>query len=351
MKITTLFSCIVIAILSVSTVVGLFMLSEQEVHRNNAFVRRYPHHPITKKYDLPIKFNSYYISGFDGELLYLGNTTAPLHLLEVNLKTRDTHHVRIIMEGENLAFQSLEVKISPPYFFIMDGTVPFIFRGNLGSWNADVWMKDDAYFSKAIAIDSNKLYINTISSGTKMATLGLIKKEQYDDVEVILNPEILEKQIDGIFDVDGIMTLSQMTGTLGFVYFYRNEFILMDTDLKMIKRLRTIDTVQRVQIKVANLNKNKTSKMEAPPLIINKMAFMHNDLFLINSNRLGKYENRDMLKEAAIFDVYNWKKETYEFSFYFYNIGKERVREFAIIENFMIGLIDDKLSVYEIQFK
>ena len=61
-----------------------------------------------------------------------------------------------------------------------------------------------------------------------------------------------------------------------------------------------------------------------------------------------------MLNEASIVDVYNWQNESYEFSFYFYDIGKEKMREFSMNDTFMIGLIDDKVSVYEInkeQFK
>tara|TARA_R110002073_G_scaffold327921_3_gene508843 strand:- start:1161 stop:2258 length:1098 start_codon:yes stop_codon:yes gene_type:complete len=348
MKIKTLFILLILAVSSITVVVVLFLLSEHEVHRNNAFVRRYPHHPITKKYDLPIKYNSYYVSGFDNDILYLGNNTAPLHLLEVNLKTKDTNHIQIRMKSKDLTFQSLKVKMQPPYFFIMDGSVPCIFRGKIGDWNAHLWMKDKAYFNKAMPVDSNKIYINTISSKTQMTTLGLIERQENENINIVLNTDILEKQIDGVFDVDGIMTISPNTGTLGYVYFYRNQFMVMDSNLKLIERQHTIDTVQRVQIKVANLNDNQISKMKAPPMIVNKMAFMYNDLLLINSDRLGKYEDEDMLKEASIIDVYNWQKESYEFSFYFYHIGKESVKEFAVFNDYLIGLIDDKLSVYEI---
>ena len=51
--------------LSIGLMVILFLSSEQEVHRNNAFIRRYPPHPITKLYDLDVIHNSYYIAGFD----------------------------------------------------------------------------------------------------------------------------------------------------------------------------------------------------------------------------------------------------------------------------------------------
>lgn len=343
------FKLLVVGILSATFLVIVFLLSENEVHRNNAFVRRYPQYPVLNKYNLPIKFNSYYIAGYENGKLYLGNTTAPLHLLEVNIKTRDTAHIRIELAETDLPFRSVNIKFHPPYFFVMDGAIPFIFRGRIGDWKANLWMKDKAYFDKAIPIDTNKLYINTVSTQTHMRTLGHIEK--LDGFKIVLNTDILEKQIDGLFDVDGIMAVSPNHQTLGYIYFYRNQFMLMDPDLELIKRQKTIDTVQKAQIKLSETNTKGETEMKAPPLVVNRMATIYNDLLLINSNRLGKYELKSMLKEASIIDVYNWKKGSYEFSFYLYNIGNKTIKEFSVYDNYLMALIDDELSIYELTKK
>ncbi|RXG17131.1 hypothetical protein DSM03_1026 [Leeuwenhoekiella aestuarii] len=67
-------------------VIVLFLTSEEQIHRNNAFIRRYPHHPLTfnKAYNLEV--NSYYFAGIAHERLYLGNYTAPLKLKSFDLK-------------------------------------------------------------------------------------------------------------------------------------------------------------------------------------------------------------------------------------------------------------------------
>ncbi|REE07795.1 hypothetical protein DFQ09_111125 [Winogradskyella pacifica] len=337
---------IILGILSSAFVVILFMISEHEVHRNNAFIRRYPHQPIYKMYDIAIKYNSYYIAGFDTGNLYLGNKTAPLHLLQVNLKTKDTSSIKIKLDRVDLPFRSIKVKMYPPYFFMMDGSVPYIFRGKIGDWKASLWMKDKAYFDQSIPIDTNRVFMSTISSKTQMITLGLIEKNIKEDFEVLLSSDILEKQIDGTFDVDGLMTISPDYKTLGYVYFYRNEFMIMDSNLNLLKRSRTIDTVKKAQIRISKTDNNGASKMSAPPLIVNNMVTVYDDFLFINSNRLGKYESKDVLKEALIVDVYNWDRETYEFSFYIYNIGKESAKEFGIYNNSLVALIDNKLSVY-----
>lgn len=338
---------LVIGVASSAIVVVLFIFSEAEVHRNNAFVRRYPHHPIAKKYDLPIKYNSYYIAGYQNELLYLGNTTAPLHLLEVNLKTKDTQHIKINIDRKDIPFRSVSVKLHPPYFFVMDGSVPCIFRGEIGLWEAKLWMKDKAYFTHAIPIDSNKLFIKAINAKTNEATLGLIEKRH--DFLVLIDPNLLEKQIDGMFDVDGIMDVSEDKKNLSYVYSYRNQFLIMNSDLELLRREETIDTIRIAQIQLSQRNEQGEIQMKAPPLKVNRTAALHQNLMMINSTRLGKYEEPRMLNQASIIDVYDWKKQTYEFSFYLYNIGQKKVKEFQVYDEYLVAVIEDVLSVYQLR--
>src|SRR5690606_28338776 len=79
-----------ITILTVLMIIGtgivslLFILSQDQTHRNNAFIRRYPHHPIKTFDTLNLGFNSYYFAGIDSSHIYLGNYTAPLKVLKVS---------------------------------------------------------------------------------------------------------------------------------------------------------------------------------------------------------------------------------------------------------------------------
>ena len=82
-------------VMSIGLMVILFLSSEEQVHRNNAFIRRFPPHPVIKEYDIDLGFNSYYVAGLGKDMVYLGNSTAPLHLLKINLATRDTAHVKL----------------------------------------------------------------------------------------------------------------------------------------------------------------------------------------------------------------------------------------------------------------
>jgi len=331
--------------LSIGLMVILFLSSEQEVHRNNAFIRRYPPHPITKLYDLDVGHNSYYIAGFDRDLLYLGNRSAPWHLLQVNMRTKDTLPIRLTPSSNGLRYRSIHTSVFPPYFFVMDGTMPFILRGRLGEWKAHAWMEGAAFFDRAVPVDSHLMFIRTISSKTQKSTLGIIKKTT--GFQVALDTTLLEAQIDGIFDVDGTMVLSKETATMGYVYYYRNQFMTMNLEMKGLHRHRTIDTVETAQISLAEPNLKGDVSMKSPPLFINKATCMSRNLLLIVSDRLGKNESEEMLDEATIVDAYDYLKGSYEYSFYIYDIKKHKVREFAVHEGYLVALLDTQISVYE----
>ncbi|WP_067151808.1 MauE/DoxX family redox-associated membrane protein [Pseudotamlana agarivorans] len=325
----------------------LFLMSEKNLHRNNAFLRRFPHHPIVKKYDLDIKYNSYYVAGYDAGHLYLGNSTAPLHLLKVNLQNRDTVHIKINLDAQTIKFRSVTVKLSPPHFFVMDGMVPCVFRGEIGKWTASLWMKNTAYFSHAIPINSDEIYFKSIRGSSKEAVLGILKSG--DSMAVKLKPGILEKQIDGVFDVDGMMVSSQHSKYLGYVYYYRNQFLVMDSNLELIERRKTIDTVSQVQLKLSKPNEFGEIQMQAPPVIINKSAALYQDYMFIQSDRLGKYDEKRMLNQASVIDVYNWKENEYELSFYLYHLNGNKPRAFYVYDRYLVALIENNLNVFEIK--
>ena len=64
---------------------------------------------------------------------------------------------------------------------------------------------------------------------------------------VSLKHGILEKQIDGVFDVDGILTYSTEPNLLSYVYYYRNEYIIMDSDLTVLKHTSKSPLASKVQ--------------------------------------------------------------------------------------------------------
>lgn len=345
----TYFKILATVLLSATSVVLLFLIATDEPNRNEAFTRKLRPNSLQKTFDLDLGFNSYYIVGEDDGTLYLGNTTAPLHMLKVNLKTADTTHIRIQLKELNHPYQAIKVHLSPPYFFVIDAMVPIILRGRMNDWIARTCWDGLPFYDTAMPVDSNTVVIRTYDTILKANTLGLLQKNPIPKVRI--HKDMLIKQLDGVLDVDGMFMSGQGTSNFGYLYFYRNEFILIDKNFESVDRQQTLDTIAQSNLKVAKINEGRGKTLEAPPLFVNKRGTMDKEKVVVISDRLGKYENKEILDEAFIMDVYNWKRRSYDFSFYYYKSGNEKIHDFLVCDQFLYVLIGNRLSVHRFRQK
>ena len=106
-----------LSVLGIIVVTVLFLTSEREMKRNNAFIRRYMPHPVEKLGVYDLGYNSYYISGVDEQKFYLGNVTAPFLLKSIahNLEDSQDHHLTI--DSTEILFKRVRIAVYPPYVY------------------------------------------------------------------------------------------------------------------------------------------------------------------------------------------------------------------------------------------
>ena len=342
------FAVTLFGFLSSVIVIVLFLLSEEQIHRNNSFLRRYPHHPITSLKGIPIQYNSYYIAGFSKGKIYLGNSTAPLHLLSVDTSLTNQNPIRIAIDGsKNYTFSSVKVSVTDSVFYVSDGSVPIIYKGTTDFWKAKTFVKGKTKFSLHEPISNNEFVIRGNNENNGEHVLGLIKNS--NSLKTNLFPNVLQKKIDGIFDTDGMLLYNEKLKKIIYVYYYRNSFVVADTDFKKIYNGKTIDTVSQVPMEFAYLKANREKKFAKQPSIIQKYATTSGKYLFVKSDRLGKYEPEQMLTQASIIDVYDLEKQTYEFSFYLYHYKNEEVKTFKIYGRLLFGLTKNYLIISKLK--
>jgi len=331
---------------SIGIVVLLFFLSEEIIHHHNNFVRRFPHYPASRDAEYDLKFNSYYFAGSGNGKVYLGNPTAPLQVtvFDTALNRMDTYQIRV--DKPRIRFSSIQLKVLPPYFYLVDGNMPFLFRGIISDWKASHKLRGNAYFSQIVPLDSLSIVYRTIPLKTKMNTLGLINLK--DTLKIHLAHGLLEKQVDGIFDTEGDLIYNRQRQEILYVYRYRNQFITAGKALNVHYRGNTIDTVSHAHIRVAHLKSTGTSKLSAPPLTVNRASASFDDFLYVNSALPGQFEPLSMWEKASIIDVYDLNSRTYQFSFYVYNVGRAKARSFIVNEGGLYALIDNRLVRYKL---
>jgi uncharacterized membrane protein YphA (DoxX/SURF4 family) len=330
---------------SIGVVSLLFVLSETIIHQRNPFVRRFPVHLQKEVSQFDLHYNSYYFSGIANGKIYLGNTTAPLHVLVVDTSFAAAERKKIKLDQMKLPFHSLQVKITPPHLYVGDGTVPCLYKGSTKDWKAQLQKGKIMHFSLMEPIDSITLAFRGSNPKTGENCIGLFKLGSF--TATTINSNLLQKQLDGIFDTDGMLLFNQQRRWLHYIYYYRNQFVTADSKLVLKKIGNTIDTVSKAQLKIANLQGGE-SKLSAPAFLVNRTTAVYKDVLFVNSDRIGKYEDDSMLKHATIIDVYNLNSGNYLLSFYLYHINKQKMRSFKVVGNTIYTLTGNYLSRSEL---
>jgi uncharacterized membrane protein YphA (DoxX/SURF4 family) len=329
---------------SISVVTVLFLLSEDMIQHRNSFIRRFPHAAATKTKEIDLKYSGYYFAGVSVDKIYLANYTAPLQIVVVDPNLKQKKLITVRISDYSLPFRSVQIKVVPPYFYVMDGTVPIIFKGNISNWKAYPVKRGYTYFLKAEPIDSSTILFRAQQQQTGENILGTFKFG--DTTKVSYAPTVLEKQIDGFFDTDGSLQYSNQLKKIVYVYRYRNQFIVANDTLAVKYRGNTIDTTTRAHLKVVHIKNSGDRKLGAPPYVVNSSAALDGKLLFVNSSLRGRYESTAMWKEACVIDVYDISKNSYRASFYIYNIEREKMKTFMVSGNHLYVIIGHNLHEY-----
>ncbi|KXH86008.1 MauE/DoxX family redox-associated membrane protein [Chryseobacterium kwangjuense] len=332
--------------ISSGVVLVLFLRSEHIIKKENNFTRRFLQHPLLKEKSYDLGVNSYYFAGIDGGNIYLGNTTAPLFITTIDTGLTNAADIKVQLDNKNYTFRNLKLSVRKPYYYMYDGSVPVIYRGRINDTLAHTISYGDAYFNQLVVLDSMKFAIRTQRRTDKQYTIGSLDLNRTKKLE--LKPDVLEKQIDGIFDVDGILTSDIQNGKLVYTYVYRNQFIVMDSSLKILARLNTIDTTSRARISVTRLS-NGNNKMSAPPFSVNKGSMARGNLLFNLSNLKGKHEPSKSWKTSSIIDVYRTDEQQYIGSFYIRHMNNTPMSAMLVSGNHLFVLIGNELVRYKIR--
>lgn len=350
MKKKTLLLVIVCFLLSNGTVYLLIAMSGILKDTRNSFLRDFPPHPVLEGDTLNIRYNSYYIAGGTPHRVYLGNYVSPLHLLEVDLETLDTTKVSLRVAGiMDQKFWSVRVKVDSPYFFVSDGAVPRIYQGSVDTWRASRFAGDSIHFRAMAPIGWGKFALKTLDGTPRqnvLATLtSSIPSYRFTD-------SVLIKQVDGIFCTDGMLHVDPSSKQLVYVYHYRHDFFVLDTNLVVRLRGQTIDTVGRAKLTVATIASTDEYTLSSPPLLVNKRSCVSEQRLFVNSRLLSRNQLRNGFDAGEVMDVYDLRSGKYQFSFYIYNFwGSRRMTDVGVYGDRMVVLYGSLLRVFSLRPK
>lgn len=332
---------------STAFIVVLFITSEKIMHYNNPFARRFIKSSIQFVTAKNLKFNSYYFAGYNGSEIYLGNSTAPLSMLSIDTTFKKFKNIRIDFKSDEIPFKAVKIYVKGKHFYLGDGTVPCMYRGNISDWKTNFEFKTVPSFTLAAPMDSASFVFRSNAGENGSNLIGIYNAKH--DSEISYAQSLLRSQIDGIFDTDGMLQFDEQTKHIIYVYYYRNEFIIADQNADFVKAGHTIDTITKAKIKVAELKDGSQRKMAAPPLMVNAQMSINGNCLFIQSKIRGLYENDDTWKYGVVIDVYNIKENTYLHSIPIFASQYGKFKTFMVTDTHLYALFGSTLMVYKIQ--
>lgn len=337
---------LITVIISCGVVIALFLSSEHIIKRENNFTRRFLLHPIFQDRSIDIGVNSYYFAGMDKDHIYLGNKSGPLIITTIDTGLMSRSAIRATLDNHNHPFKNLRLQVRPPFYYLYDGTVPVIYRGNLMDSIATTISYGDAYFHQLAILDSMKFAIRTQKTSDKEYTLALLDLTKEKKLE--LKSAVLEKQLDGVFDVDGILAAQNNTEKIVYTYVYRNQYIVLDSTLKVLSRFNTIDTTSRAKISITRLS-DGSNKMSAPPFSVNKGSVISANLLFNQSSLKGKHEPSESWKNSTIIDIYRIDEQQYIGSFYIRHKNNLKMTSMIVGGEFLFVIIGNEIIRYKVR--
>jgi len=347
MRINIVYKLATCFILSSSLVILLFLITSSKNQANNGFVRLLPPHPLTPRKIVDLQYKGFYLAGFSSTTLYFANLYSPSNLLLLNNNTFDNTRIIEIKNptDKKIAWETTIIKVDSPDLFLLDRVTSSYIHTRLGS-NVGTYSRLDTFqFTTAIPISATSVISKRFDQ--KLGK-SILVKSNIDQPNAPKMFYTLEKQIDGFFCSDGILLYDKTRAVLTYLYYYRNQFVTLDTNLNLISNGRTIDTNSIAKINVAHISSENVYKLSSPPHIVNNKAYLSDKWLFVNSNLKAANEVGRKIKEgSSAIDLYSIKDGKYHFSFYIPPYDGRKMTNFYVTNNLLFVMYSNTLAIFD----
>lgn len=337
--------CFLLAI-SIISIVFFFAFKKTSYH--GGFQRNFQSDFLSDRRIADIGFNSYYIAGLTRSRIYLGNVTAPAHLLSLSHSLDNTDTLRLAFpKGPKLARPKLRIYVDSVNIYGWENVTPSILTGRMADRSFEYRTLEPKHlFSAPVILSPATLVAKSYDS---LVRRSVFSKIRLDGSAGDRKADVLETQIDGYFCTDGFLMGDLKNLRMAYIYYYRNQFVCLDSNLNLLYSSNTIDTVSTAHIKVSGLAADNSQRLSSPPMMVNRKGAMSSEWIFIQSGLKSDGEDLEQFDSSSVIDVYSAVKGKYLFSFYIPDINGQKILYFNFNERTLFVIIDHYLVTYRIK--
>jgi hypothetical protein len=341
--------------LTVSMFVAMYAFSplNEKLYRASFTRNLIPRGSLLKIATAKIKGSELYISGADDNNIYISSSIQPFRLtiLDNNLTNPRVIGFKIPTLDSIRDPGLFKTRIFPPHFYLANGSMGLIMKGDTGKWEAKTFKVDSNtyYFNDVIPINEKSLITQSYSAKHEQSDLA--KMTPNDSPHFKFKFGILEKQLDGVICVTGQLHYNKEENKIVYLYSYRNQYTVTDTSLNILYRGNTIDTFRTARLKVENIQNTNTSMVKGGTFVTNIKSCTSGKYLFIHSNILSKDEDEIIFRQSSVIDIYDITKNKYIKSFYIPNHKNNNLADFKVIGKKLLALFDNELVMFELTSK
>lgn len=345
--------CIIII---VSFGVFVFLLARNRV--NTGFQRKIRKEKlvITKVSQLPSA--SIYFIGFSADEIYLKSLSHKGgNIFSIDYEFNKFKNIDMRLFGPT--FQNNAVSIS-----LLDGIIGVADRKVGKITTVDLSNRENHFFnSVTTTIDKSQVISRNRIAGRKVTLKrNEPKRNELNRKLIIVDflkgkinyTYVLKKQVDGVYDTDGLLKFDPETSKLFYMFFHRGEFLCFDTTLSLQYKAKTVDTVTKASITVTKVDKTAEKKtrsswiMANPPKPVNRAITIYKKRVYVCSGIKSDNETSSDYEKNQIVDVYSTDNGKYLHSFYIPKYKDKKLQDFKVIDNFIFATYGQYLVKFEI---
>lgn len=328
----------------------LVLLSNGVTKKRNGFNRNFFNDKVSVIATLDLNTPVRSICNLSGNNLYF-ETNNPSKLLRTDSDLKHQSFINLPVSPNDRIISLFTTFVDSPDVYIMAGNVPAIIQVNLDSDSVFTKMFPSKTFTRSVVVGKNT-YVFRAYKNISQKWEQIFIKGNLATNKITEEKDVSEKRGDAGFSTDGLLHYDASSNKLLYVFYYKSEFICMDTNLNLIYKAHTIDTLNSYQTKGGSVTSQGSTTITntAPIKDVNSQSCVEGGKLFIVSKLVADNENKTTFKNNSAIDVYSIQNRSYDGSFYVPFYKTEELQDFKIYHNQIVVLYKTHIVIYKLPF-
>jgi hypothetical protein len=287
---------LLLSIAGLLPVLILFTAASIRTQHTTGFVRTWLSFDAQSDTIVLLGDEGYYLAGFTASNIFLSNVFAPARVMTVDRTTLAKKVVTLDSRNTASAYwRYMRTFVDSPFIYIREGVTPSAFKA---SFHDMVLRIDTPVDFTTCAYLPSRGFFYRRADGVKK-TQSVVRYKAEGEKQLIVSDNF------NLFENDGKLIADASAEKLLFVFSFKNKFAMIDTTLRSIRTINTINPAADLHILQDSIPEEGKLVMRQNVPVANILACADDNLLVIVSG----VQNSDLsdadFKSHYIFDIYS----------------------------------------------